>query len=270
MTISSAILLVLIGVGTGVYGTVIGVGGGFVIVPLLLFLYPKMNPSIVTSISLAVIFFNALSGTVAYAQLRRIDYRIGIPYSLATIPGAVLGARFIALISRDIFNIVFGLFLTAASLVLVLRPEMSFRMFPGDTERIVVDQGGYAYSYRTNLWWGIGLSFLAGFVASLLGLGGGIIHVPVLITLLQFPAHIATATSHFMLVITSLSASVTHLFSGDFSHVWFHVLLLALGVIPGAQVGARLSSRLKGRLIVRLLALALLLVGLRLIIEGVA
>ncbi|MDP2953572.1 MAG: sulfite exporter TauE/SafE family protein, partial [Chloroflexota bacterium] len=135
--------------------------------------------------------------------------------------------------------------------------------------RTVVDRWGQAHTYRTNLWAGVGLSFLVGFVASLLGLGGGIIHVPVLITVLQFPVHIATATSHFVLVITAFSASITHLFAGAFSGVWGQVLLLALGVVPGAQIGARLSRRLKGTLIMRLLALALLLVGLRLVIESI-
>lgn len=269
MTIPFALFLVLVGIGTGVYGTLVGIGGGFVIVPLFLFLYPNMAPNIVTSISLAVVFFNAFSGTVAYARMGRIDYRIGVPYALATIPGAVLGARLTTLISRGMFDIIFGLFLVAASLALALRPKARLRMFQGNKERVVVDRWGQAHTYSTSLWAGVGLSFLTGFVASLLGLGGGIVHVPILITLLQFPVHIATATSHFVLAITAFSASVTHLFDGSYAETWGTVLLLALGVIFGAQVGARLSSRVKGGLIVRLLALALLVVGLRLVIESV-
>ena len=73
------------------YGTLIGASGGFVLVPLLLLLYPKESPEIITSISLAVVFFNAASGSVAYARMKRIDYKSGIIFSIATIPGAILG-----------------------------------------------------------------------------------------------------------------------------------------------------------------------------------
>lgn len=105
MTAPFAAFLVLIGIGTGIYGTLVGVGGGFVVVPLLLLFYPEMDPSIITSVSMAVVFFNALSGTIAYARMKRIDYRRGIPYALATVPGAVLGAMVIAFIKRDLFNL---------------------------------------------------------------------------------------------------------------------------------------------------------------------
>ena len=65
--------LVLLGASVGVYGTVIGAGGGFVLVPLLIFLYPEMRHEVVTAISLGVVFFNALSGTAAYGRQKRID-----------------------------------------------------------------------------------------------------------------------------------------------------------------------------------------------------
>ncbi|TMA11893.1 MAG: sulfite exporter TauE/SafE family protein, partial [Deltaproteobacteria bacterium] len=84
--------LIPVGFVIGAYGTLIGAGGGFVLVPLLLLLYPEEKPEIITSISLAVVFFNALSGSMAYGRLKRIDYRSGIVFSVATIPGAILGA----------------------------------------------------------------------------------------------------------------------------------------------------------------------------------
>ncbi|MBP1740486.1 MAG: putative permease [Deltaproteobacteria bacterium] len=81
-----------LGFGVGAYGTLIGAGGGFVLMPLLLILYPKESPEILTSISLAVVFFNALSGSEAYGLMRRIDYRSGLMFAAATVPGAVVGA----------------------------------------------------------------------------------------------------------------------------------------------------------------------------------
>ena len=66
--------------------------GHRVLVPLLLLFYPHESPDTIASISLAVVFFNALSGTLAYARLKRVDYGSGVLLSVATIPGAILGA----------------------------------------------------------------------------------------------------------------------------------------------------------------------------------
>jgi len=69
----------------GAYGTLIGAGGGFILVPLLLLFYPNESPDTIASISLAVVFFNAFSGTIAYARLKRVDYGSGLILSAATV-----------------------------------------------------------------------------------------------------------------------------------------------------------------------------------------
>jgi len=262
------LFLVLAGVGTGIYGTLVGLGGGFVVVPLLLYLYPEESPRIITAVSLAVIFFNALSGTVAYARMRRIDYSTGLPYALATVPGALLGTWASRYVSREVFDLLFGLVLSAVSLFLLLSPRARLSLPRANTQRVVVDGSGQVHAYRTNLGLGVGLSFLVGFVATILGLGGGVFHIPILIGLLQFPVHIATATSHFVLSIGTFSASMAHLFEGDYSGTWQIVLALGAGVVVGAQAGARLSQRVGGPLLMRLLAVALLAVGGRLLWQG--
>src|SRR5512143_28892 len=103
------LLLGLIGLVVGAYGTLIGAGGGFVLMPILLLLYPNESPELLTAISLAVVFFNASSGTAAYARMKRVDYKSGIVFAIATIPGAILGAISTSYINRNLFNIVFGI-----------------------------------------------------------------------------------------------------------------------------------------------------------------
>ena len=83
---------IALGLVVGAYGTLIGAGGGFVLMPLLLLLYPHETPEKLTSISLAIVFLNALSGSGAYARMKRIDYKSGLIFAGATIPGAILGA----------------------------------------------------------------------------------------------------------------------------------------------------------------------------------
>src|SRR3954451_14075280 len=84
--------LVLLGLMVGTFGTLIGAGGGFLLVPILLLLYPNASGETITSLSLAVVFFTALSGSIAYARLRRIDYRTGLIFAVAGVPGSILGS----------------------------------------------------------------------------------------------------------------------------------------------------------------------------------
>jgi hypothetical protein len=114
--------LIPLGFVIGAFGTLIGAGGGFVLMPVLLLLYPNESPGILTSISLAVVFFNTLSGSGAYARMRRIDYKSALLFSAATIPGAIFGALTTAFIPRRLFNGVFGLFMILVSVFLLIRP----------------------------------------------------------------------------------------------------------------------------------------------------
>ena len=261
--------LVLLGVGVGAYGTMIGAGGGFVLVPTLLLLYPNDPPELITSISLAVVFFNALSGTGAYIYQRRIDLLAANAFAAATIPGAVAGALVVGLLPRDAFDVVFALLLVLVSAFLVLRPTARIRQRgqgSGVVSRMLTDRSGDTYSYSYNLVAGVAMSVVVGFVSSLLGVGGGIIHVPLMVQVLLFPAHIATATSHYVLMISALVGTLVHLASGDLEGGYRETGALALGVLVGAQIGARLSKLVHGTSLMRLLAGAMILVALRLLL----
>ncbi len=263
--------LIALGFTLGTLGTLIGAGGGFVLVPVLLLLYPLASPETITSISLAVVFFNALSGSWAYARMRRIDYKSGLLFAAATIPGAIVGALTTDYMPRQLFNVVFGLLMIVAAAYLFFRqPEerkpTEERNQLSITKNIVEANGTvhvFSYDLRIGMWW----SLCVGYVSSLLGIGGGIVHVPVLIRLLNFPVHIATATSHFILVIMALTGTIVHIATGSFSHGGVRrTVYLAIGVLLGAQVGAWLSARVHGMWIIRGLAVALAFVGIRIAI----
>jgi uncharacterized protein len=261
--------LIPLGFVIGAYGTLIGAGGGFVLMPILLLLYPHENPEILTSISLAVVFFNALSGSGAYARMKRIDFKSGLLFSAATIPGAILGALTTAYVSRLLFDAVFGILMIAASAFLLLSPrklqDTTHADSPHSIGRTIVEADGTKHSFSYNPRLGVGLSAVVGYVSSLLGIGGGIIHVPALARLLNFPVHIATATSHFMLVIIALTGTLVHIVTGSYSHGFHRTIALAIGVLLGAQLGAILSKRMKGRWIIQTLAIALGFVGIRIL-----
>jgi len=270
------LLLIPLGFAVGAYGTLVGAGGGFVLVPVLLVLYPGETPAELTSISLAVVFFNAASGSAAYARLRRIDYMTGLVFAAAAIPGSIAGAFLVGAVPRRAFDVMFGILLLslaaytawAAGRTAAIRAPLRGR---GVITRVMPGEAGETFRYSYSLWQGIVYSAAVGFISSLLGIGGGVVHVPIMITLLRFPVHVAVATSHFVLAIISASGSAVHLANGDLAgQNLVRVLLLAAGVIPGAQVGARLAQRFHGAIIVRLLSVALLALGVRLVYAGVA
>ena len=263
--------LIVLGLVLGAFGTLIGAGGGFVLVPVLLLLYPQATPETITAISLAVVFFNALSGSWAYGRMRYIDYRSGLLFAAAAVPGAVLGALTTDYIPRRWFNAAFGLLMTAAAVYLFfyrISESRSSLQADGQTpaeRRIKKNSSGHTISYSRKL--GMGLSLVVGYVSSLLGIGGGIIHVPALVRLLHFPVHVATATSHFILVFMALTGTIVHIATGSFSQGGVRrTICLSIGVLIGAQVGAAISARVHGKWILRILAIALAFVSIRLLV----
>jgi uncharacterized membrane protein YfcA len=263
--------LVPVGILVGIFGTLIGAGGGFILAPVLLLMYPHESPEILTSISLAVVFFNALSGSVAYARMRRIDYRSGVLFALATIPGAVVGALTTSYIPRRAFDLLFGMCMILAALFLLVRQGRAAsarQLTPHVIHRTLIDAEGIRYTFSYNPILGVTLSVAVGYLSSLLGIGGGIIHVPAMAYVLHFPVHIATATSHFTLAVMALAGTLVHIATGTFHHGIRRTIALALGVLVGAQLGARLSHVVHGIWILRSLAVALGAVGVRILLHA--
>jgi uncharacterized membrane protein YfcA len=254
----------------GTFGTLVGAGGGFILTPVLLLVYPDSTPELLTAISLVAVFFNATSGSAAYAYQRRIDYRSGAIFALATLPGAVVGVLVAGRVSRPLFDVIMGVALAGLGVWLVLGP--GDRVVPAEgpgSPRLLVDRRGETYSYRARV--GLGAALSVVFISSFLGIGGGVVHVPLLVSVLGFPTHIATATSHFVLAFMALTAVATHVYQGSFDHGagLGRAAAISAGIIVGAQLGAHLSQRLSSTLIHRLLAFGLLALSVRLILSVV-
>ncbi|HLZ48408.1 MAG TPA: sulfite exporter TauE/SafE family protein [Candidatus Limnocylindria bacterium] len=269
----AAVGFVALGIGIGTIGTLIGAGGGFILLPVLALLYPQEPTGSLTATSLAVVAANATSGAIAYGRQRRVDLRSGLAFAAATLPGSVAGALLARSIPRGVFDVAFAAVLIGlAALVVRARPDQGPPAPEGRAwgriPRELVDAEGRIHRYHVELPLGIAISFVVGFASSLLGIGGGFIHVPALIALLGFPVHIATATSHFVLAIMASVGTVTHIAAGDLTDVWPRAAYISAGAIAGAQLGARLSRRVQGPVIVRVLVAALVLVALRLGAQG--
>lgn len=263
--------LVCLGIAVGTYGALIGSGGGFLLTPVLLLIYPSFAPETVTAMSLGVATATGLSGGLAYRHQKRIDYSAGALFSVATIPAGALGALATGLFPRDLFEIAVGGLLAAVAIWLILPSPSRLVTSPPPgryLRRLLKDANGDTYSYAFDPLLALLVGFGLGFIAALFGFGGGIFYVPVMVLVMRFPAHIAVATSTFVLIFTAGSGSLVHLISGHYGGVGGQEMALLIGVFGGAQIGALVSGRLVGRqeLVARLLSGALGFVGLRLLL----
>lgn len=267
-------ILLCVGFLIGTLGTLIGAGGGFILVPLLLLTHPELTPEVVTAISMGLVACNAISGSIAYARIGRIDYRAGLLFAVFTIPGSILGVMATKYVSQDVFQLVFGGLLIVLSIFLFVRKKATDQLLQeplpaGMKKATLTDRAGTIFSYAYNQKTGILISVLVGFLSPILGIGGGIIHVPAMVHWLHFPVYIATATSHFILAIMSSVSVIVHAINGNYNdpQVLKMVIALCIGAMCGAQLGAFLSHRIKGKTITKALAVCLGIVGLRLLLS---
>lgn len=257
------VLFLLLGVGVGAFGTLVGIGGGLICMPIFILLmsdggilpYFSSAPQIAGT-SLVIVLANAVSGTLAYIRQKRVYFNAAIPFAIATLPGAFLGSYIVDKFTHEMLDLYFGAFLVV----------MAFIMYWNSTHKYHTDTKELPPNFKYNRSIGIFSSMGVGFLSSIFGIGGGVIHVPLMVYLLHFPVHVATATSHFVLAVSALSGVVSHFFLGHI--VWIPAICIGLGACIGAQIGAKISKKTKSKVILALLSLAMFALGIRLMLLG--
>lgn len=111
MSITTGLILIIVGFFAGSYGTIVGAGGGFIFVPVLLIFF-KMNPAIAAGSGLVIVLVNSLSGIIGYAKQKKINYKAGVRIGFGAIPGSFAGVWLLQLQSSD-SRVFFWVFATA-------------------------------------------------------------------------------------------------------------------------------------------------------------
>ena len=258
-------LLPLLGFLVGTVASMVGVGGGVFIVPLLTLVYGFSPPEAVGT-SLATIIFTSLASTANYSRHKRIYYKTGLILALTTVPGAFLGAYLTSIIEERLLGLIFGVFIFFVALRMIFKLSFS-RTKHSDTEKSthVVDSESSLFESRTKILLGVMLSFFGGLSSGLLGIGGGSLLVPIMLLAMNMPMHITVATSMFTMIFTSISGGIPHYLQ---NHISFeYAFLLVLGTIFGAQLGAYTSKRVSGRNLRRIFGIVLIIVSIRMILK---
>lgn len=241
--------LIPVGFVAGVLGSMIGLGGGIIVVPVLTF--AGFGPSLAVSNSLFAAFSNAAASTISYSRQKRIEYSIGLKLGLLAIPGTVLGALISSDVAPEVFKILFGLVLISCSIYIFLRKKIETKEQNYSKQIMILAIGG---------------SFFAGIISSFFGIGGGIIFVPLMVVAMGMGMKNAAPTSQFILLFVSFSGLVTHSFLGhpDF----YQALLLSAGAFAGGLIGARLSLEIKERSLQILVSVVIIAAAIKLFIDS--
>ena len=241
---------VVIGLIAGILGSMIGVGGGIIISPVLTFL--GLTPPQVASTSLFAVSSTSVSSTIAYARSNKIQYMLGIKMALLSIPGAIIGSFFSTGIDPGYFRFLLAIILIGTGIYLMFRNSIT---------------KGNSFSLES-IWIKILFfsgTFVAGIISSLFGIGGGVIFVPLMILIVGITMHLAAPTSQLVLMITSLVGLTTHIILANPDYL--PAILLSVGAFGGAQIGSRLSTRLSEQKLRLILGFTFVGIAVRLIID---
>lgn len=271
MNIIEAILVLAFGFAVAVPSSLAGLGGGFIIVPvLILFFQLPVNNAV--AISLVAILGTTVSSTLGYVRQKRVDFKLGLLYDVLDVPGIFLGAYLTTVLPTDVLVVLCGVFIVAVSVLVIRQRRKSSSKEGTDANNAVAklkksktDSEGKIFRYTlrsTPL--ALTSSFLGGLVTGLAGLGGGITDVSTMM-LLGIPPHIAVASSEFAMAITNGFGVLAHGFLNNI--LVEYALPLTLGTVVGAQVGCSLAKRVEGKTLRVVLSIIAFLAGLRLILS---
>ncbi|MFQ5816441.1 MAG: sulfite exporter TauE/SafE family protein [Terriglobia bacterium] len=251
MPLAYVLALVVLGLLAGSFGALLGLGGGVIIVPALTLLF-DMPIQIAVGTSLVCVIATSSAAAAVYVQRQLADTRLGVVLELGPVLGAITGAVAVTWLSQVTLQIIFAVFLFTAALLLWRRPT------PADLP------GGAVPDYQVrNYPLGMGISYLAGGVSGMLGIGGGPIKVPLMYLAMGVPIKVAAATSNFMIGVTATASAFLYYHRG--SVVPALTAPVVVGVFLGALLGSRWLRRVESRWVQGLLLLLLLYLAVQML-----
>ena len=265
------ILLILLGLVAAIFGSIVGLGGGIIIVPMLLMLGPAItgagiDHATAVGVSLSILVVTALASTSTYTKRGIVDFRSAWLLFITSGPAAILGSVLTGQLKAGLFQLGFGIFMLLMAVLLIVRDYMKPFSKEWPITRSITDSSGVTHTYSYGLVPALLIGFAVGLISGLFGIGGGSLFVPLMVLLFRFPPHVATATSMFVIFLSSILGSGMHIALGEIN--WLIVLALLPGAWFGGRIGAFIAGRMSGKGLLWLLRVTLFVLAVRLIIQG--
>ena len=278
MSVNMAVLLAM-GAAVGFLSGMFGVGGGFLITPLLIFY--NIPPAIAVATGANQVIASSLSGTLAHLKRGTVDIKLAIVLLLGGVVGSSLGAFVFAFLRAFgqldlIISLMYVVFLGAVGGLMLTEAVNAIRRSRKGDQPKLKRPGQHNWIHRLPLKMRfrasklfvsvipvLGLGAAIGFLASIMGVGGGFIMVPALIYLLKVPTNVVIGTSLFHIMFTTAYTTIVHATFNQTVDVVL-ALLLMIGGVAGAQYGTRVGQKLRGEQLRALLGALVVAVALRL------
>tara|TARA_Y100001933_G_scaffold192649_1_gene192208 strand:- start:323 stop:1237 length:915 start_codon:yes stop_codon:yes gene_type:complete len=274
------LIILFFGFIVGFMSGLFGVGGGFLMTPLLIFL--GIPPSTAVGTESVQILGSSVSGAIAHSRKKNIDYEIGIFLLIGGIFGSTVGVVLFNFLKESgnidlIINILYVIFLSVIGFLMFIESSISLvkapenKSFPFKKKRNFLDSLPLKLRFRhsgiyISLLLPISVGVITGFLASLMGVGGGFIMVPAMIYLFRMGTVSAIGTSLFQIVFVTLNVSILQATYNLSVDLILAIFLLVGGVI-GAQYGSKYTSKFKGEQIRIVLALIVIIVCIKMGVE---
>jgi hypothetical protein len=273
--------LLVLGAAVGVLSGVFGVGGGFLLTPLLIFI--GVPPAVAVASSANQLVGASVSGAIAHWRRGNIDFLMGALMLLGGFAGSVLGVWLFAILRRigqiELFiSLAYALLLsTLGALMLIEATRSLLRRRRGPGARRKLHQHTWLHGLpfkmrfrRSKLYTSallpVILGFLVGILSAVLGVGGGFVMVPAMIYLLRMPTVVVPGTSLFQIIFVTAAVTLLQAIENNTVDVVLAMVLLIGGVV-GAQLGTRWGAKLRGEELRALLAIIVLAVAAKLVFD---
>lgn len=267
-------LVFLTAVLAGVLGSLLGLGGGIIVIPALTLLF-HVNIRYAIGASIVSVIATSSGAAITYVRRGMTNLRVAMVLELATVAGALSGAWLAGSLAPRWLYLIFGLVMAWSSLMMFRRigaapavrraPWADYLRLHGSYHDAAV---GHEVAYRvagTRI--GLGLMYLAGGISGLLGIGSGSLKVPAMDLAMGLPIKVSTATSNLMIGVTAAASAGVYFNRGDIDP--FVAAPVALGILAGALAGGRLLHRVSGNLVRRLFVVVLLWVSVEMLWRGI-
>ncbi|MGC8626448.1 MAG: sulfite exporter TauE/SafE family protein [Acidimicrobiales bacterium] len=267
--------LALISVAAGLLGSLVGLGGGVVIVPVLTIIY-GVDIRLAIGASIVSVIATSSGAAAAYVRERMTNLRAGMFLEIATTTGAVSGAYLTTVLPSRFLYVFFGLVLAYSSYETFQRRRVSEPLAVSH-DRIAnyfnlhgsyYDMAeGKEISYKVvNTKLGLGLMYIAGLVSALLGIGSGALKVPAMDSAMHLPMKVSSATSNFMIGVTAAASAGVYFVRGQIDPII--AAPVAAGVLLGATVGARVLGKMTSKTVRFIFVVVLVVISLEMLQKG--
>ena len=270
------IILFVVSISAGLLGSLVGLGGGVVIVPVLTLVF-HIDIRLAIGASIVAVIATSSGAAASYVKDRMTNLRAGMFLEIATSTGAICGAFLTTYLPVRFLFILFACVLTYSGLAMYSKREEaellttsrdalanSFKLHGSYVDKA----SGELISYKvTNTKLGLLLMYIAGMISALLGIGSGALKVPAMDLAMHIPLKASSATSNFMIGVTAAASAGVYFARGDIDPIL--AAPIALGVLVGALVGSRLLGRLDSKYVKLLFIMAIAMVAVEMFAKGI-